>query len=635
MRFSPSFLDEIKARVSVSEVVRSHVRLTKAGREWRGLSPFTQEKTPSFFVNDLKQGWFDFSSGQNGNIFDFLMKKEGLTFPEAVEKLAQRAGLPLPADSKGEGHTSFSSHALLYKALNLAASFFQSHLKSRQGAKARAYLNERGVSVETQQHFGLGYALEEKQALYTFLRSQDLSAETLIQAGLIVQNEDHRTPFDRFRDRLMFPITDRQGRLIAFGGRSLNAQTPAKYLNSPETPLFHKSQLLYNYHKARQTAHERKTFIVVEGYMDVIALTSAGFPHTVAPLGTALSPDQCRILWETVEDPILCFDGDPAGRKAAYRAMDLALPLINSDKSLRFVFLPPGQDPDDIIRAGQVSVLKDLLDQALPLMDALWLRESQHQPLDRPERWARLEKRCQALTQTITEPTLRNYYSTSFRERLYRLRTSVFFPSKKGTPTPPRSSSPSVRSYEGRKGLSSSLSSGYVSRPPEISTGLHQTPLFPQSMRISPGEVQIFFFLLHFPSLILHYAESLAGLEIDHQDLAKFRDFLISSVQHSSTSPTAVDLVQMIALSPFKAVHQTLEAESAFLRTKISQLEPSYEELFLQALTFHEKVKALRKELEEIEKDLAQEMTEVNWQRFEQVRHELRALENYDKKGSI
>src|SRR6266511_929664 len=286
MRFPPQFLDELRARLPVSEVVGRRVRLKKSGREWKGLSPFNKEKTPSFFVNDQKMAWFDFSSGKNGTIFDFIMLTEGVSFPEAVERLAAQAGIPLPRVSPEEDARE-ERRKTLNDIVELAAKFFEDTLASRAGAKARGYLADRGLDPATQLKCCLGYAPPERFALKEHLGKAGIATEDMIEAGLLVASDDIPLPYDRFRDRVMFPITDLRGRVIAFGGRALEKDAQAKYLNSPETPLFHKGAMVFNFHRARQPARDDGSVVVVEGYLDAIAMVSAGFEATVAPLGTA------------------------------------------------------------------------------------------------------------------------------------------------------------------------------------------------------------------------------------------------------------------------------------------------------------------------------------------------------------
>ncbi len=325
MRFTPQFLEELKARLPVSEVVGRRVKLQRSGRELKGLSPFNKEKTPSFFVNDQKEAWFDFSSGKNGSIFDFIMLTEGVSFPEAVERLAQMAGVALPKVSH-EDQQRDARRKTLHDVMDLAAKFFEATLASRTGAKARGYLADRSLDPATQLKFRLGYASSERFALKEHLGSHGIPVEDMIEAGLLIAGGDIPVPFDRFRDRVMFPITDIRGRVIAFGGRAMEKDAPAKYLNSPETPLFHKGATLYNIAAARQAAHDGQPIVVVEGYVDVIAMVTAGFGATVAPLGTALTEDQLGLLWKMADEPILCFDGDGAGLRAAFRAVELAMP---------------------------------------------------------------------------------------------------------------------------------------------------------------------------------------------------------------------------------------------------------------------------------------------------------------------
>src|SRR5499433_3646590 len=397
MRFTPQFLDELKARLPVSEVVGRRVKLVRAGREFKGLSPFNKEKTPSFFVNDQKQAWFDFSSGKNGSIFDFLMLTEGLSFPEAVERLAAEAGMPLPRVSHEEEAREEKRRSLA-DVMEMAAQFFEATLAGRTGAKARGYLADRSLDPVTQVRFRLGYAPGERFALKEHLGNQGVSVDDMVAAGLLVAGEDIPVPYDRFRDRVIFPITDARGRVIAFGGRALEKDVPAKYLNSPETPLFHKGDNLYNLATARQAAHDGAQLIVVEGYVDVIAMVTSGFGGAVAPLGTALTENQLALLWKMADEPILCFDGDRAGQKAAWRAADLALPHLKPGKSLRFALLPEGQDPDDLARSGGRGAIEEVIGAARGLADIVWSREIEAGNFATPERRAALEARINELS---------------------------------------------------------------------------------------------------------------------------------------------------------------------------------------------------------------------------------------------
>lgn len=421
MRFTPQFLDELRARLSVSEVVGKRVKLKKAGREWKGLSPFQQEKTPSFYVNDQKGFYHDFSSGKHGDIITFVMETDGLPFAEAVERLAGMAGLPLPAVTPDAARHE-QRRRTLHDVMELAAKFFSETLASRVGAKARGYLADRAISPATQLQFRLGYAPPppERFALKEHLGKLGVSVEDMIETGLLVAGNDIPVPYDRFRDRVMFPITDLRGRVIAFGGRALEKDVPAKYLNSPETPLFHKGDNLYNHQTARKATHDGASLIVVEGYVDVIAMVTAGFAGAVAPLGTALTESQLALLWKMADEPILCFDGDRAGQKAAYRAADLALPFLAPGKSLRFALLPEGQDPDDLARSGGRGAIEEVIAAARPLADMIWSRELEGGNFATPERRAALEARIKELSNGIRDEVVRRYYRDEFVERLQR-----------------------------------------------------------------------------------------------------------------------------------------------------------------------------------------------------------------------
>src|SRR5580692_1009307 len=420
MRFSPQFLDDLRTRLPVSEVVGKRIKLRKAGKEYRGLSPFNQEKTPSFFVNDQKGMWFDFSSQKNGNIFDFLMLTEGVSFPEAVERLAQQAGVPMPAYSP-EAEAREERRKTLHDIVEMAAKFFESTLASRHGARGRGYLADRALTSATQLKFRLGYASADQYALKEHLGAAKVPVEDMIEAGLLVAGEDISVPYDRFRDRIMFPIADWRGHVIAFGGRALEKDVSAKYLNSPETPLFHKGGTLYNIADARKAAHDGARVIAVEGYVDVIAMVTAGFEATVAPLGTALTADQLGLMWRLADEPILCFDGDGAGRRAAYRAVDLALPFLKPGKSIKFASLPDGQDPDDLARSGGREAIEEVVKSARPLAEVLWMRETEAGGFETPERRAALEARINEVTGTIADETVRRYYRQDFSARLRQM----------------------------------------------------------------------------------------------------------------------------------------------------------------------------------------------------------------------
>src|SRR5262245_17128919 len=485
MRFTPQFLDELRARLPVSEVVGRRVKLRKAGREWKGLSPFNKEKTPSFFVNDQKMAWFDFSSGKNGTIFDFLMLTEGLSFPEAVERLAAEAGMALPAVSHEDVERA-ERRKTIHDICELAAKFFEATLAGRGGAKARGYLADRGLDPATQVKFRLGYAPAERFALKEHLGKEGIPVEDMVEAGLLVSGDDIPVPYDRFRDRVMFPIADLRGRIIAFGGRALEKDAQAKYLNSPETPLFHKGTTLYNIAPARAAAHKGATVVAVEGYVDVIAMVNAGYEAAVAPLGTALTSEQMALLWKMADEPVLCFDGDSAGRRAAYRAVDIALPLVKPGKSLKFASLPEGQDPDDLWRSGGRAAIEDVLGAARPLAQVLWMRETEAGSFDTPERRAALEARMREVTAAIGDETVRKYYRRDFGDRLQRLFQADERPAyrrdpARSAPFKPRGSG----GWPSRPGSGRGRSGGYRPMPVGAVSGERYVVASPQ-LAVSP-----------------------------------------------------------------------------------------------------------------------------------------------------
>ena len=414
MSFPKSFLDELKARIRVSEIVGRQVKLTRRGREFVGLSPFNNEKTPSFTVNDDKQFYHCFSTGEHGDAIKFLEKTENLSFIEAVERLAGEAGMEVPKmDPKSAEREK--KKAGLIDVSEMAQSYFVESLKRGKGAEAHVYLVRRGLTEETIALFGLGYAPDSRTGMKDYLQGRSVRVPQMIESGVLIGGDDIPQPYDRFRNRVTFPIEDQRGRVIAFGGRALDPNARAKYLNSPETPLFHKGATLYNFARARKPAYDIGTVIVAEGYMDVIALHQGGFPHAVAPLGTALTEEQMHLLWRMASEPILCFDGDRAGLKAAYRAVERVLPLLKPGHSLRFAMLPDGKDPDDLIRDGGSGAMQEVLDKAKPLSTMLWDWQVSLGEWDTPERRAAFEEAMGELVASIADPKVRGHYREAVR----------------------------------------------------------------------------------------------------------------------------------------------------------------------------------------------------------------------------
>ncbi len=416
MSFTPDFLDEIRARTPLADIIGRRVNLIRRGREYVALCPFHKEKTPSFTINEDKGFFHCFGCGAHGDTIGFEMRIDNLTFPEAVERLARAAGLALPARTPEERERA-KERTSLYGVLEAACAWFEAQLVGAGGKAAREYLGARGVDDATIATFRLGWAPDSRSALKQALARQGVSEATTVTAGLLIQPEGGGAAYDRFRGRIVFPITDRGGRVVGFGGRALGDGEP-KYLNSPETPLFRKRSLLYGLALARKPARDANEVIVAEGYMDVIALHRAGFGNAVAPLGTALTEDQIQELWRLAPEPVVCFDGDAAGHRAAYRAAERALPLLKPGRSLRFVALPVGEDPDSLIAKRGAQALREALAQARPLADLLWEMEIGDRSIDTPERRAGVKKRLETVADQIRDLTVRGYYKGQFQSRL-------------------------------------------------------------------------------------------------------------------------------------------------------------------------------------------------------------------------
>ncbi|MBP8234269.1 MAG: DNA primase [Rhizorhabdus sp.] len=412
MSLSPQFLDELRSRITLSTLIGRSVKLVKAGREYKACCPFHDEKSPSFYVNDDKSFYHCFGCGAHGDAIRFLTEAKGLSFIDAVKELAQSAGMDVPAPDPRAAERN-ERQAGLHDVMQAAASWFEEQLGGIDGAAARAYLERRGLSASLAKAFGIGFAPDSRGRLKTALKS--LGDEQLIECGLLISVEG-KEPYDRFRGRLMIPIRDARGRVIAFGGRILDQGEP-KYLNSPDTPLFDKGRTLFNIDRAGGAARKAGRVIAVEGYMDVIALAKAGIDEAVAPLGTALTEMQLERLWRMAETPILCFDGDKAGQKAAIRAAHRALPMVVPGRTLRFALLPGGQDPDDLVKAGGARAVEQLLDETISLDELVWRAELDAQPLDTPEAKAGLRKRLGDLAATIQDRDVREQYQAEFRRR--------------------------------------------------------------------------------------------------------------------------------------------------------------------------------------------------------------------------
>ncbi len=472
MSLSPAFLDELRARTSLSALIGKTTKLQKAGREMRGCCPFHNEKTPSFYVNDDKGFYHCFGCSAHGDAIRWMTDQRGLPFIDAVKELAQAAGLEMPAQDRQSAEKAERAKGL-HEAMADAATWFTEQLNGLSGNEARALLDRRGISQETARTFGMGFAPDSRGRLKTALK--EYGDPLLVEAGMLIQVEG-KEPYDRFRGRLMIPIRDARGRTIAFGGRILDQGEP-KYLNSPDTPLFDKGRTLYNLDRAAPAARKTGRVLVVEGYMDVIALSQAGIHEAVAPLGTALTEAQLERLWRMVDVPILCFDGDAAGQKAALRAAHRALPMLAPGRSLSFVTLPQGQDPDDLVKQGGPAVMEALLAKPEPLVERLWQSEVAAEPLDTPEQRAGLKRRLSDLANSIADPNVKSEYLAEFRRRADAQVTpqrKPFVPFQRGKqpwrpgPLPVTQDAKAVRAAGIDRVLAKAVLAGLIRHPAEI-----------------------------------------------------------------------------------------------------------------------------------------------------------------------
>lgn len=513
MAFPPQFLQKIRDQLPVSRVVARKVQLQKRGREFVGLSPFQSERTPSFTVNDDKQFYHCFSSGRHGDVFRFVMETEGLNFPEAVRQLAREAGLDMPSEPADYARRADALKPL-YALVAAAAHWFRQQLQGDGGKPGRDFLAARGVSDAACAEFGLGYAPRARQALLTHLRAEGASDAQLEAAGLAARYEGQTGLQGRFADRLIFPIQDREGRAIGFGGRALSADAAAKYLNSPETLLFRKREFLYNLHRARAAAFKHKALVLVEGYMDVIALADAGWAHVVAPLGTAISEEQIQRAWQLAPEPVICLDGDAAGRQAGARLVARALPLLQPGRSLRFALLPQGQDPDELVRREGLAALEALTRTARPLVDMLWEHLVAETPHDTPEGQAQMRVRMREQLAAIRHAELRALYAQALQEKMLD-----FFPLAPYTESPARTAPlrPHARAMVGRAVRLSPLVRGTMTR------GASQA-----QERFWPHEAALVAAMLCHPPLLFEQRETLAHCRLQHKELARMRDEMIA-----------------------------------------------------------------------------------------------------------
>lgn len=616
MALSPQFLDELKSRHTLSDVIGRKVKLTRKGRESTGLCPFHNEKTPSFTVNDQKGFYHCFGCGAHGSVIDFVMNTQGMTFPEAVETLAGEVGMEMPRLSREEVERQ-KERASLTEVMDAVTQWYQTQLRSQVGKDALGYIQGRGLSNETITRFGLGYAPSSRSALKDAMMARDIEEDQLIETGMLIKPEDGGASYDRFRDRLMFPIADRQGRVIAFGGRALSKDAKAKYLNSPETTLFHKGATLYNWANARAASYDVGQVLVVEGYMDVIALAQYGIDYAVAPLGTALTEEQISHLWQMADEPILSFDGDNAGQRAAGRAVERALPMLRPGKSLRFMMMPPGDDPDTLVQREGRQAIESLIDSSDPLVGVLWNNLTAGVQADTPERRAGLEKKIFTKLAEIQDDNVKGLYQREFRDRLFK-----HF-------RPQRSAGPRGRMQQGGRkrlapatGLLASTKLGRVKSSAAVTDSIQQLLVLT---------------LVNHPEILVRHEEEVAGLVFTVPGLDGVRNALVEKAAFGETLDREAVHAHLEGSGQMDIVRKMSADGSlkgdwfAWPEAALSDALTGFEHL----LSRYQHITAAKEAYEQAEADYAAEMTDENHARFVAAQATYRALEEKeaDKEG--
>ncbi len=620
MRFSDGFLDEIRQRLPISQVVGEHViwdkRKSQPGRgDMWACCPFHGEKTPSFHADDRKGIYHCFGCKATGDHFRFLTEKTGMSFPEAVEKLASMAGLPMPArDERDEARQE--ARRSLYDVMELATAYFEAALSHNIGARARGYLNERGVSAAAQTRFRIGYAPDSSNGLKEHLAANGVTAQEMIDAGLVVVREEQPLPYDRFRNRVMFPISDFRGRVIAFGGRALSADVPAKYLNSPETELFHKRLTLYNGQTARTAAREGKTVIVVEGYLDVIAAVSAGFEGTVAPLGTALTEEHLQLLWRMSDAPVLCFDGDSAGQRAAARATELVLPHLAAGRTVKIATLPEGQDPDDLIKAAGRGAFAEVIERARALSEVIWSLETGGIVPETPEARAALEARLRARVAAIGDASVKRHYQQAFDEKL-----QAFF-------APIRAPRWDNRQSGGRRG-----SSGFQRSSPRlvVSDTLRNSRMLRggRGGEAAPREAAILVTLINHPALCESRLETLAELEFTSPAARNLLMAILDLVTRNHDIDAAGLAEGLVARGHGDSIARMRDvlARQGVWQSGAEVADPDAEIGLKHALALHYKSVELNKALRAAELALGDDPSEETFERLRDIQNQITTVD--------
>lgn len=518
MSLPPGFLEELRNRLPLSQVVGRKViwdpRKSNRGKgDFWAPCPFHTEKSASFHVDDRKGFYYCFGCHAKGDAVSFVKETENVGFVEAVEILAREAGMVMPARDPQAAQTA-DRRSELVRVMDEAVKWFRLQLNTQAGAGARDYLARRRLAPAALERFEIGFAPDSRNGLYQALTGKGIAPDLIVDAGLCIRPDEGGTPYDRFRGRIIFPIRDARGRAISLGGRAMDPNARAKYLNGPETELFDKGRNLYNLGPAREACGKGKPLIVAEGYVDVIALVEAGFTGAVAPLGTAITEDQLKLMWRVADEPVIALDGDAAGLRAGLRLVDLALPLLEAGKALRFAILPGGQDPDDLIKAEGREAMERVLAGAKPMVDLLWQREIEGKVFDSPERKAALDKSLRAALRKIADPSIRAHYG----EDIKRLREELFGLGRGGQA--PRWSMPRSPGASGRG-----------AKPPALPLSATRASLLAsagsEAVAEQLRETMIMAILCAHPALVAEFESQIERLRLSDPGVARLRDTML------------------------------------------------------------------------------------------------------------
>ncbi len=623
MNITKSFLENLRSRISLSDLIGEKVswdeKKSRVGQgDFWAPCPFHDEKTASFHVDANKGFYYCFGCHVKGDCFTFLREYDNLSFPEAVTVLAQRAGIQLPVGNKFQKESEKNKEPL-YEINHVASQFFVDQLNKSDANGCQRYIKERGINKLSVTEFGIGFAPKSSNKLFSFLKSKGFETTAIIESGLCMISENDKEPFDRFRNRLMFPIKDERNKIIAFGGRALDVNAKAKYLNSPETSIFSKGQIIYNYSNARTNIKKGSALLVVEGYMDVIALFQAGFPNAVAPMGTAMTLAQLRLLWRLNREPIILLDGDKAGRNATASVLSLALPFIEANQSLRFGILPAGQDPDDILKSEGVESLRTIIDGALPLIDMLWNNLTENQIYDSPERKASLDLKLNEQMKKIKNSHLRHYFLTAVKEK----KQQFFY--KFNSKTQDQSAYGSNRETQSQF----SINSGplIATRRSRLSQKWNNIDI-----EVQFNEGVILLGALNHPTVAYELENELSKVNFKYSALKKIRDAILEEIpiseitsteefQHRINGITKFNSLQTLYKIPHLELHPYLLKTAGDTNAKIA---------IIDAIRNHNSINQLNKEIEIAKNEITHGATEDLTSRIKNANRTLRE----SRKGS-